>query len=72
MPSGAGLAIALSAGSRPNERGEAMKLLIATMFKKMPVRHTKQRACICKRCGARIYSLAFLKAHLEAHERERN
>lgn len=47
-----------------------MKLLLATLFKKVPVRHTKQRATLCKRCGARIYSLAFLKAHLEAHERK--
>jgi hypothetical protein len=47
-----------------------MKMLIATMFKKMPVRRTQQRACICKRCGTRIYSLAFLKAHLEAHDRK--
>jgi hypothetical protein len=47
----------------------AMRMLIATMFKKVPVRKTKQRACICKRCGVRIYSLNFLKHHLEAHER---
>ena len=46
-----------------------MRMLIATMFKKVPVRKTKQRACICKRCGVRIYSLNFLKHHLEAHER---
>jgi hypothetical protein len=46
-----------------------VKMLIATMFKKVPVRKTKQRACICKRCGVRIYSLNFLKHHLEAHER---
>jgi hypothetical protein len=38
-----------------------MKLLLATMFKKVPVRTTKQRATICKRCGTRIYSLGFLK-----------
>jgi hypothetical protein len=25
---------------------------------------------VCKRCGARIYSLSFLKAHLEAHEKK--
>jgi hypothetical protein len=47
-----------------------MKMLIATMFKKVPVRKTSQRASICKRCGARIYSLSFLKAHLEAHNRK--
>ncbi len=47
-----------------------MKLLIATMFKKVPVRMTKQRASICKRCGARIYSLSYLKAHLEKHDRK--
>jgi hypothetical protein len=47
-----------------------MKILIATMFKKVPGRTTQQRASICKRCGARIYSLSFLKAHLEAHNRK--
>jgi hypothetical protein len=47
-----------------------MKMLLATMFKKVPVRKTKQRATICKRCGVRIYSLGFLKAHLEAHDRK--
>jgi hypothetical protein len=47
-----------------------MKMLIATMFKKVPVRTTKQRASICKRCGARIYSLSYLKAHLETHDRK--
>lgn len=47
-----------------------MKMLIATMFKKVPVRTTKQRASICKRCGARIYSLSYLKAHLETHGRK--
>jgi hypothetical protein len=47
-----------------------MKVLIATMFKKIPVRTTQQRACICKRCGVRIYSLSFLKAHLEAHNKK--
>lgn len=46
-----------------------MKLLLATMFKKVPVRNTKQRATLCKRCGKRIYSLSFLKAHLEAHNK---
>jgi hypothetical protein len=46
-----------------------MKLLLATMFKKVPVRNTKQRATLCKRCGARIYTLSFLKAHLEAHDK---
>ena len=45
-----------------------MKMLIATMFKKVPVRTTKQRASICKRCGARIYSLSYLKAHLETQD----
>jgi hypothetical protein len=49
---------------------EIMKLLLATMFKKVPVRTTKQRATLCKRCGARIYSLSYLKAHLEAHDRK--
>ena len=47
-----------------------MKLLLTTMFKRVPVRKTQQRATICKRCGTRIYSLSFLKAHLEAHDRE--
>jgi hypothetical protein len=47
-----------------------MRLLLATMFKKVPVRTTKQRATLCKRCGARIYSLSYLKAHLEAHDRK--
>ncbi|HTN72213.1 MAG TPA: hypothetical protein VMO00_14125 [Methylomirabilota bacterium] len=47
-----------------------MRMLIATMFKKIPVRKTQQRASICKRCGARIYSLSFLKAHLEAHTKK--
>ncbi len=46
-----------------------MKLLLATMFKKVPVRKTKQRATICKQCGSRIYSLSFLKIHLESHAR---
>jgi hypothetical protein len=49
---------------------QSMKLLLATMFKKVPVRTTKQRATLCKRCGARIYSLSYLKAHLEAHDRK--
>jgi hypothetical protein len=49
---------------------QKMKLLLATMFRKMPVRKTQQRATICKRCGARIYSLSFLKAHLEAHDKK--
>jgi hypothetical protein len=48
----------------------SMKLLLATMFRKLPVRTTKQRATICKRCGTRIYSLSYLKAHLEAHDRK--
>jgi hypothetical protein len=47
-----------------------MKLLLATMFKKIPVRETQQRATICKRCGTRIYSLSFLKKHLEAHDKK--
>ena len=47
----------------------SMKLLFATMFKKVPVRKTTQRATICKRCGTRIYSLSFLKVHLESHAR---
>jgi len=47
-----------------------MKMLISTIFKKVPVRNTKHRASICKRCGARIYSLAFLKLHLESHNRK--
>jgi hypothetical protein len=47
-----------------------MKLLLATMFKKVPVRTTNQRATICKRCGTRIYSLGFLKKHLEAHHKK--
>lgn len=47
-----------------------MKLLLATMFRKVPVRKTNQRATICKRCGTRIYSLSFLKKHLEAHDRK--
>jgi hypothetical protein len=47
-----------------------MKLLLATMFRKVPVRKTLQRATLCKRCGTRIYSLSFLKAHLEAHDKK--
>ncbi len=47
-----------------------MKLLLATMFKKVPVRNTKQRATICKQCGTRIYSMSFLKVHLESHDRK--
>ncbi|HXG52555.1 MAG TPA: hypothetical protein VNN77_14260 [candidate division Zixibacteria bacterium] len=47
-----------------------MRVLLATMFRKVPVRKTSRRATICKRCGARIYSLSFLKAHLEAHDRK--
>jgi hypothetical protein len=47
-----------------------MRLLLATMFRKVPVRTTKQRATLCKRCGVRIYSLSYLKAHLEAHDRK--
>ncbi len=45
-----------------------MKLLLVTMFRKVPVRKTKQRATLCKQCGTRIYSLTFLKAHLESHQ----
>jgi len=56
-------------GTTQPMKESAMRMLIATMFKKVPVRKTKQRACICKRCGVRIYSLNFLKHHLEAHER---
>jgi hypothetical protein len=55
--------------SKPLEE-QQMKLLLATMFKKVPVRNTQQRATLCKRCGARIYTLSFLKAHLEAHDRK--
>jgi hypothetical protein len=47
-----------------------MRMLIATMFKKVPVRKTQQRATLCKRCGVRIYSLSFLKAHLESHNKK--
>lgn len=65
-PGGAGgIAVALAAISTE----DTMRLLLATMFKKIPVRTTKQRATLCKRCGARIYSLSYLKAHLEAHNR---
>jgi hypothetical protein len=54
-----------------NYRGsKPMKLLLSTMFRKLPVRTTKQRATICKRCGVRIYSLSYLKAHLESHDRK--
>jgi hypothetical protein len=49
---------------------QTMRLLLSTLFKKMPVRTTKQRATLCKQCGARIYSLSFLKAHLEAHAKK--
>jgi hypothetical protein len=49
---------------------QQMKLLLATMFRKVPVRKTLQRATLCKRCGTRIYSLSFLKAHLEAHDKK--
>ena len=34
---------------------------IATRFKEIPGSKTGQRATLCKRCGARIYSLSFLK-----------
>ena len=51
-------------------RSKPMRLLLSTMFRKLPVRTTKQRATICKRCGARIYSLSYLKAHLESHDRK--
>ncbi len=46
-----------------------MRALLATMIKRVPVRTTRQRATICKRCGTRIYSLGFLKKHLEAHDK---
>ena len=49
---------------------QTMRLLLATMFRKLPVRTTQQRATICKRCGVRIYSLSYLKAHLESHDRK--
>jgi hypothetical protein len=58
------------AGTANDFKEQHMKMLIATMFKKVPVRTTKQRASICKRCGARIYSLSYLKAHLEAHHKQ--
>jgi hypothetical protein len=58
------------AGTSNHLREQIMKMLLATMFKKVPVRQTKQRATICKRCGVRIYSLSYLKAHLEAHCRK--
>jgi hypothetical protein len=63
-----GIAVALGAGHQ--SKGESMKLLLSTMFKKVPVRTTKQRATLCKRCGTRIYSLSYLKAHLEAHDKK--
>ena len=47
-----------------------MKMLISTILKKIPARNTKHRASICKHCGTRIYSLAFLKVHLESHKRK--
>ncbi|MGZ8487806.1 MAG: hypothetical protein ACXWW4_04655 [Candidatus Binatia bacterium] len=47
-----------------------MKLLLVTMFRKVPVHKTKQRATFCKQCGTRIYSLTFLMAHLESHQRK--
>jgi hypothetical protein len=47
-----------------------MRMLIAAMFKKVPVCKTKRLATLCKRCGAAIYSLSFLKAHLDAHNRK--
>jgi hypothetical protein len=56
-------------GAASDFKEQTMKMMIATMFKKVPVRTTQQRASICKRCGARIYSLSYLKAHLEAHHR---
>jgi hypothetical protein len=48
-----------------------MKLLLATMFKKVPVRKAQRRATLCKRCGARIFTLSYLKAHLETHATQR-
>jgi hypothetical protein len=47
-----------------------MRMLIAAMFKKVPVCKTKRLATLCKRCGAAIYSLSFLKIHLDAHKRK--
>ncbi len=49
-----------------------MRVLLATMIKRVPVRTTSRRAIICKRCGTRIYSLGSLKKHLQAHDREAN
>jgi len=57
-------------GTSQEIKESSMRMLIATMFKKIPVRKTQQRASICKRCGVRVYSLSFLKAHLEAHDRK--
>lgn len=47
-----------------------MRMLISTLLKKVPARDTKQRVAVCKRCGAKIYSLAYLKTHLEAHKQK--
>ena len=47
-----------------------MGALITPMFKKIPACETQQRASICERCGAQIYPLSFLKAHLEAHAKK--
>ena len=49
-----------------------MRMLIVAMFKKVPVCQTKRLATLCKRCGAAIYSLSFLKAHLDAHHKKTN
>lgn len=47
-----------------------MKMLISTMLRKVPVRSSKQRVSTCKQCGVRIYSLEYLKVHLESHRRK--
>lgn len=47
-----------------------MKMLIATLLKKVPTPHSRQRASVCKRCGVRIYSLDYLRVHLESHKRK--
>jgi hypothetical protein len=64
------VALPLLYGLRIKTLEGIMRLLLATMFRKVPVRTTKQRATLCKRCGVRIYSLSYLKAHLEAHDRK--
>jgi len=52
------------------EPDQSMRMLIVAMFKKVPVCQTKRLATLCKRCGAAIYSLSFLKAHLDAHNKK--